>query len=95
MGHGSDIFEDEEWNQEESDHLESNDIPEGTLSTLKGHTHNVNCAHSNAASGQAPQVGESCALGDSVVIKVFREIQEVWRQSQDPGSTAEHVIASL
>lgn len=36
-GHGSDIFEDEEWNQEESDHPESNDIPEGTSSALKGH----------------------------------------------------------
>jgi len=38
--HGSefDVFEEEEWNQEESDHPEFNDIPEGTLSALKGHT---------------------------------------------------------
>jgi len=34
----SDIFKEEEWNQEESDHLEFNDVPEGTLSALKGRT---------------------------------------------------------
>ena len=37
-GSESDTFEEEEWNQEESDHPEFNDIPEGTLSVLKGHT---------------------------------------------------------
>lgn len=37
-GPESDIFEEEEWNQEESDHPESNDSPEGTLSALKGRT---------------------------------------------------------
>jgi hypothetical protein len=38
--HGAEsyAFEEEEWNQEESDHLEFNDIPEGTLNALKGHT---------------------------------------------------------
>jgi hypothetical protein len=35
---GLKTFEDEEWNQEESDHPESNDITEGTLNDLKGHT---------------------------------------------------------
>jgi hypothetical protein len=58
-------------------------------------THHVNCANSNAALGKAPQVGESCALGGSVIIKVSRKVQEGWGQSQDPGSTAEHVIATL
>ncbi len=32
----SDIFV-EEWNQEESDHPEFSDIPEGSLDVLKGH----------------------------------------------------------
>ena len=38
MDPGFDVSEDEEWNQEETDHAEFNDIPEGTLSALKGHT---------------------------------------------------------
>jgi hypothetical protein len=37
-GSESDVFEEEEWNPEENDHSEFNDIPEGTLSALKGHT---------------------------------------------------------
>lgn len=94
MGPGFDILQDEEWNQEESDLPEFNDIPEGILSASMATGH-ANCAHSNPAPGQAPQVGEGCALGDSAIIKVTREIQEGWSQSQDPGSTAEHVIAAL
>jgi hypothetical protein len=35
-GSESDLFEEEEWNREESDHLEFNDTPEGTLGALKG-----------------------------------------------------------
>jgi hypothetical protein len=37
-GSESDILGEEEWNQEESDHPDFNDIPEGTLNALEGHT---------------------------------------------------------
>ncbi len=87
-------FEEEEWNQEESDFHEFYDNPEGTSNTRKC-TRLVNFVHSTAALGKAPQIREGRVLGGSFVIKVPRKDQEDWGQSQDPGSTAEHAIAAF